>query len=39
MACVRSNITQLIDRMQAEGLVRRIPDPQDRRSVRAALTD
>jgi DNA-binding MarR family transcriptional regulator len=36
--CVRSNITQLVDRLEKEGLVRRRPDPQDRRSVRAALT-
>jgi DNA-binding MarR family transcriptional regulator len=36
--CVRSNITQLVDRLEKEGLVRRRPDPADRRSVRAALT-
>lgn len=36
--CVRSNITQLVDRLEREGLVRRQPDPADRRSVRAALT-
>jgi len=36
--CVRSNITQLVDRLEKEGLVRRRPDPEDRRSVRAALT-
>ncbi len=39
LACVRSNITQLIDRMEAEGLVRRIPDAGDRRSIRATLTE
>ncbi len=39
LACVRSNITQLIDRMEAEGLVKRIPDPEDRRSIRATLTE
>ncbi len=39
LACVRSNITQLIDRMETEGLVRRIPDAGDRRSIRATLTD
>ena len=38
-ACVRSNITQLVDRLEAEGLVRRSDDPKDRRSVRAELTD
>jgi DNA-binding MarR family transcriptional regulator len=38
MTCVRSNITQLMDRLEAEGLVRRIEDPNDRRAVRAAIT-
>ncbi len=37
-SCVRSNMTQLIDRLEAEGLVRRVADPADRRSVRAELT-
>lgn len=36
--CVRSNITQLTDRMEADGLVRRVDDADDRRSVRALLT-
>lgn len=36
--CVRSNITQLIDRLEAEKLVRRADDPKDRRSIRAELT-
>lgn len=36
--CVRSNITQMIDRLEKDGLVRRRPDPKDRRGVRAALT-
>src|SRR5712692_8462451 len=35
VACVRSNITQLVDRLEDDGLVRRISDPSDRRSVRA----
>jgi DNA-binding MarR family transcriptional regulator len=35
---VRSNITQLMDRLEADGLVRRVKDPQDRRTVRAAVT-
>lgn len=39
IACVKSNVTQLIDRLEADGLVRRVPDPDDRRSVRAAITD
>jgi DNA-binding MarR family transcriptional regulator len=38
-ACVRSNITQLVDRLAAEKLVVRSDDPHDRRSVRAELTD
>ena len=38
-ACVRSNITQLVDRMEAEKLVVRSDDPHDRRSVRAELTE
>ena len=37
-ACVRSNITQLVDRLEDDGLVRREPDPDDRRSIRATLT-
>src|SRR5256885_1341923 len=36
--CVRSNITQLVDRLEKDGLVRRRPDPDDRRGVLAALT-
>ena len=31
-ACVRSNITQLVDRLEAERLVMRADDPRDRRS-------
>jgi len=37
-ACVRSNITQLVDRLEADNLVVRSDDPHDRRSVRAELT-
>jgi|SRR5437870_5426675 MarR family 2-MHQ and catechol resistance regulon transcriptional repressor len=37
--CVRSNMTQLVDRLEAERLVERVADPSDRRSVRAVLTD
>src|SRR3954468_15107097 len=36
--CVRSNITQLIDRLEADGFVKRVDDPADRRSIRATLT-
>ena len=38
VCCVRSNMTQLVDRLEAEGLVRRIDDSGDRRVVRAAIT-
>jgi DNA-binding MarR family transcriptional regulator len=37
-SCARSNITQLVDRLEADGLVRRVADPDDRRSIRAELT-
>jgi DNA-binding MarR family transcriptional regulator len=33
------NITGLVDHLERDGLVERVPDPQDRRSVRARLTD
>jgi DNA-binding MarR family transcriptional regulator len=36
---VKSNVTQLIDRMEAEGLVSRLPDPSDRRAVLAQVTE
>ncbi len=38
MVCVRSNITQLMGRLEADGLVQRLEDPRDRRCVRAELT-
>lgn len=38
LTCVRSNITQLVDRLEADGLVRRVDDPADRRATRAELT-
>ena len=37
--CARSNVTQLVDRMQQRGLIARLRDPSDRRAVRAALTE
>ena len=37
--CVRSNVTQMVDRLEAEGLVKRILDPADRRVILADLTD
>jgi DNA-binding MarR family transcriptional regulator len=36
--CGRSNVTQLIDRLEADGFVVRAADADDRRSVRASLT-
>ncbi len=38
LTCVRSNITQLVDRLEADGLVRRVDDPTDRRGKRAEVT-
>lgn len=38
LSCVRSNVTQLVDRLEADGLVRRVHDANDRRSVRAELS-
>src|SRR5258707_9561292 len=38
LTCVRSNITQLVDRLEVDGLVKRIDDPADRRAVRAEIT-
>ena len=39
LSCVRSNMTQLVDRMEADGLVRRLSDPSDRRICLAELTE
>src|SRR3954464_9209116 len=39
LSCVKSNITQLVDRLEADGLVTRTSDPNDRRSRIAVLTD
>ena len=38
LACVKSNVTQLVDRLEADGLVTREPDPSDRRSRLAVIT-
>ena len=38
LSCVKSNITQLVDRLEADGFVVRKADPQDRRTTLAALT-
>jgi DNA-binding MarR family transcriptional regulator len=39
LSCVKSNVTQLVDRLEADGLVSRASDPNDRRSRWAVLTD
>ncbi len=39
LSCVRSNMTQLVDRLEADGLVQRVDDPNDRRSVLAMVTE
>src|SRR5471030_2806378 len=39
LSCVKSNVTQLVDRLEADGLVNRTADPNDRRSRIAVLTD
>ena len=39
LSCVRSNMTQLVDRLESEELVRRVDDPKDRRIVKASITD
>lgn len=38
LLCVKSTITRLVDRLEAEGLVVRMPDPDDRRAQRLLLT-
>src|SRR6266513_1686255 len=38
LSCVKSNVTQLVDRLEADGLVSREADPNDRRSRLAVLT-
>ena len=38
ISCVRSNITQLMDRLEADGLVARVGHPEDRRSIQAEIT-
>jgi len=38
LACVKSNVTQLVDRLEADGLVSRAADPNDRRSRLAVMT-
>ena len=38
LSCVKSNITQLVDRLEADGFVARTADPGDRRTRLAVLT-
>jgi DNA-binding MarR family transcriptional regulator len=38
LSCVKSNVTQLIDRLEGDGLVARKPDPHDRRTRLAVVT-
>ena len=38
LSCVKSNITQLVDRLEADGFVTRSSDPNDRRARLAVLT-
>ena len=38
LKCVRSNITQLADRLELDGLVQRVDDAADRRAIRAVVT-
>jgi DNA-binding MarR family transcriptional regulator len=38
LSCVRSNMTQLVDRLEADGFVQRVHCPNDRRSVKAEIT-
>ncbi len=39
LKCVKSNVTQLVDRLEADGLVSRAADASDRRSRLAVMTD
>src|SRR3954466_14379230 len=36
--CGKSNVTQLVDRLEGDGLVARESDPDDRRTIRATVT-
>jgi DNA-binding MarR family transcriptional regulator len=39
LCCVKSNVTQLVDRLESDGFVRRVPQPADRRCVVATITE
>jgi MarR family transcriptional regulator for hemolysin len=36
--CGKSNVTQLVDRLETDGFVARVADPDDRRTIRATVT-
>ena len=36
--CGKSNVTQLVDRLESDGFVARLADPDDRRTIRATVT-
>jgi DNA-binding MarR family transcriptional regulator len=38
LECVKSNVTQLVDRLETDGFVTRAPDPNDRRTRLAVIT-
>lgn len=38
LECVRSNVTQLADRLESDGLIQRVASPHDRRAVHAVVT-
>jgi DNA-binding MarR family transcriptional regulator len=37
--CGKSNVTQLVDKLEADGLVERVFDTDDRRTIRATVTE
>lgn len=37
--CVKSNVTQIVDKIEADGQVRRVPAPNDRRGTLLVLTE
>ena len=39
LSLVQSNITQLVDQLEAGGLITRVSDPDDRSSIRAVITE
>ena len=39
LSCVKSNVTQLVDRLEADGFVARESDPLDKRCRRAVITE